>query len=133
MTKQYTLVINAGNKDTAKTVNIPSNRKNPLLIKAEAGNKYLIQDPQKGNKAPETVKIKRVGKDLQVMFDDAEQADLIIENYYEVMPEGFNGLIGEAENGFFYEYLPEDPSQSGLLSSLQDGSEAVYVLIHRPN
>ncbi|KAI9549714.1 putative cell wall protein AWA1-like [Daphnia sinensis] len=78
---------------------------------------------------PEYVKVKRVGKNLHILFEDSQQADVIIEDYYEVMPEGYNGVVGQAENGNFYEYIPEDPDVKGLIPELVDGGESVSVAL----
>jgi hypothetical protein len=45
------------------------------------------------------------------------------------MPEGYNGVIGQAENGSFYEYIPEDPDVKGLIPELADGGQAVSVAL----
>jgi hypothetical protein len=47
------------------------------------------------------------------MFEADTVADVIIEDYYDVMAEGYNGVIGKAENGSYYEYLTEDPVETG--------------------
>ena len=45
------------------------------------------------------------------------------------MPEGHNGVVGQAEDGLFYEYIPEDPNLSGLVSELAEGGQAVNVAL----
>eukprot|EP01031_Cornospumella_fuschlensis_P024979 gene24979-30177_t len=97
-----------------------------LRIKAIAGDKYQLQEEGKGQGlAPESIQVKRVGKHLHILFTGSLEADLIIEDYYEVNSEGYNGIIGQAENGNFYEYLTQDPNEEGLIGRLEDGSEAV--------
>ena len=78
---------------------------------------------------PDYIKVKRVGKHLHILFEDETEASLIIEDYYEVMPEGYNGVIGQAENGLFYEYIPEDPRVPGLIPELAEGGRAVNVAL----
>jgi Bacterial Ig-like domain len=67
----------------------------------------LIEDAQKA--APKRVQIKRVGKDLHVVFDegDIRQPDVILENYYR--EDGAQRLVGRTESGGnLYEYFPEN-------------------------
>jgi hypothetical protein len=45
------------------------------------------------------------------------------------MPDGYNGVVGQAENGSFYEYIPEDPEVLGLIPHLADGGQAVSVAL----
>ncbi|MGV0962230.1 MAG: Ig-like domain-containing protein, partial [Limnohabitans sp.] len=79
--------------------------------------------------APQSVKAKRVGKDLHITFADDTAADVIIQDYYDVMPDGYNGVIGQGENGAYYEYVPEDPTAKGLIPSLADGGQGVNVAL----
>ena len=127
--KHYKVLVNTGKPENNQLIEITQgggDRGQPVRIKAQAGVKYQLQETDKNrNTAPDYVKVKRVGKDLHIIFEDDQSADLIIEDYYSVMPEGYNGVIGQAENGNFYEYYPEDPDPKGLIPQLADGGEAV--------
>ena len=133
MTKQYKVLVNTGKAETKQTIDIQQgagDKGQPVRIKAQAGAKYELQElGRKKPVGPDYVKAKRVGKDLHILFEDESQASLIIEDYYEVMPEGYNGVIGQAENGLFYEYIPEDPRVPGLIPELAEGGQAVNVAL----
>jgi hypothetical protein len=133
MAQQFKVIINAGKEDAAQTLQAEQGagqRGRPLIIKAKAGAKYQLVETgkAKGNTtdlAPDNIKAKRVGKHLHLMFETDTVADVIIEDYYDVMAEGYNGVIGKAENGSYYEYLTEDPTDPGLIPQLKDNVTAV--------
>jgi hypothetical protein len=132
MAKQYKVIAQNG-KDAAKEVLIEQGlgaRGQPVRIKAEAGVKYVLEDLQRDKPVgPDYVKVRRNGKNLLVIFAGENEASLILENYYEVMPAGHEGLIGQAENGKYYPYIPEDPKTTGLVPLLSDGAQAVNVAL----
>ena len=129
MAQQFQVIVNTGKAQSAQVYNAEQGagqRGRPLILKAKAGAKYQLVEVAKGQDwAPDNVKAKRVGKHLHLMFETDTQADVIIEDYYDVMPEGYNGIIGKAENGNFYEYLTEDPRDPGLIPLLRDNATAV--------
>jgi hypothetical protein len=112
MAKQYKVLVNTAKAENNKSIDIQQlagDAGQPVRIKAQAGSKYVLQEVGSGKTVtPESVRAKRSGKNLEVIFEDGTAADLIIEDYYEVMPQGYNGLVGQAENGSFYEFFPED-------------------------
>jgi hypothetical protein len=129
MSKTYKIKVNQG-ADSAKFVDIPQvgTSGKALTVKAVPGGKYQLMDASTGF-APENIRATRLGKDLQVFFEGRGQADLVIEDYYEVTPEGFNGLIGEAESGRFYEYIPESAVGNTAVPLLADGSTQVGMAL----
>src|SRR5687767_11705273 len=74
-------------------------------IKATAGSRIVLADQDTGI-APENVTIKRVGKDLHVFMEGSEgrEPDLIITDFYG----NDVSLVGMAENGSYYNYIPTD-------------------------
>ncbi|WP_456393438.1 hypothetical protein, partial [Nitratifractor sp.] len=74
-------------------------------IKAVKNANYELVESKTGF-APENIITKRVGKDLYIAFEgrDINTPDLIIDNYYGNMGEL---VIGKAEDGLFYNYVPE--------------------------
>ena len=133
MSKKYKVVVNVGKNENNEVIDVvqkQGDRGQTLRIQAKAGAKYQLQEVGKDkNAAPEYVRVKRVGKNLHLIFEDGTQSDVIIEDYYEVMPEGYNGIVGETEQGIFYEYIPEDPNTMGLIPRLADGGELVSVAL----
>ena len=96
----------------------------PLVIKAQSGASYELREMLK-NRAPEQVLIKRKGKNLEIMLgaegveaDKELPADIIIENYFS---EGKIKLIGLAEDGQYYAYLPQEGTEELLSWKLADG------------
>lgn len=129
MSKSYKIKVNSG-KGEAKFVDIPQagTTGKPLTVKAVAGGKYQLVDDSSGF-APENIRAKRVGKDLQVFFEGRATADLVVEDYYDVTAEGFNALIGEAESGRFYEYIPESAVGNTAVPALADGSKQIGMAL----
>jgi hypothetical protein len=129
MSKSYKIKVNQGPGE-AKFVDIPQVGASgkPLAVKAEPGGKYQLLDGSTGY-APENIRASRSGKNLQVFFEGRNQPDLVIEDYYEVTPEGFNGLIGESESGRFYEYIPETAAGNSAVPLLADGSNQVGMAL----
>ena len=132
MAKTYKVIVKAGNEQN-QTIDVrqgAGDSGQPVRIKAQAGAKYQLQEGQRNHQnAPDFVKVRRQGKNLLITFEGETQPSLIIEDYYEVMPEGYNAVVGQAENGNFYEYIPEDPKASGLIPMLGDGAQAVSVAL----
>lgn len=129
MSKTYKIKLNQGQGE-AKFLDIPQagGPGNALKVKAVAGGKYQLVEAGTGF-APENIRAMRSGKNLLVFFEGRNTADLMIENYYDVTPEGFNGLIGEAESGRFYEYIPETAVGFSTVAMLAEGSAQVGMAL----
>ncbi|PUE49011.1 hypothetical protein B9Z47_05720 [Limnohabitans sp. 2KL-1] len=129
MSKAYKIKLNQGQGET-KFLDIPQSGAlgTPLAVKAVAGGKYQLMDGSTGY-APENIRTSRLGKNLLVFFEGRSTADLVIEDYYDVTPEGFNGLIGESESGRFYEYIPETAVGYTSVPLLADGSGQVGMAL----
>jgi hypothetical protein len=129
MSKTYKIKVNQGPGE-AKFVDIPQSggATKPLAVKAVPGGKYQLLDASTGY-APENIRATRTGKNLLVFFEGRTQADLVVEDYYDVTPEGFNGLIGEAESGRFYEYIPETATGNTSVPLLADGSSQIGMAL----
>ena len=129
----YKVTIKNGQSGTQQGKDLPSpadGQPSPARVKAQAGDKYQLEALSGDQRfAPDKVKLKRVGSNLHIALDEAADASLIVEDYYSVMPEGYNGVVGQAENGNFYEYIPEDPDVKGLIPQLADGGQAVSVAL----
>ena len=84
--------------------------------------------------APDQVRIKRVGKNLTLMFDGSQRADVVIEDFYAENTDkdkdnGSPKLVGTAENGGMYEYVPQDPTVSSMPAELKDGIGAFELVV----
>jgi len=131
MVQKYKLLVGNGKDQTAQTIDIEQgtgNQTQPVMVKAQAGMRYQLAQANTP-KAPHNVRAKRVGKDLQVFLEDSQQANLVIQNYYDETPTGVNALVGQAENGSVYSYIPEDANAAGLIPNLTDGGNLVGMAL----
>ncbi|MEW5558966.1 Ig-like domain-containing protein, partial [Enterobacter asburiae] len=83
-------------------------------------------DEQTGH-APQVIVTKRVGNDLVLVFEgeDREDADLILEDYYK---NDELHLIGRAENGQYYEFIPTTGDVADYTPALADGGSSELAL-----
>ena len=90
----------------------------PTIIKASQKVNYELVDKVTGH-APNHIITKRVGNDLHVsMEDEGKDSDLIIEGFYD-HPD--SALIGLAENGEYYYYIPDTGEVVDYVTELQIG------------
>ncbi|UFH59162.1 calcium-binding protein [Sulfurovum mangrovi] len=104
----------------------PSLAGNAVHIKAHSNVKYLLSEKGSGY-APENIIVKRVGKDLHIAFEGngIDDPDLIIEGYYD---QSEVSVVGQAENGLYYLYIPESAELSDALSGLENGRSSGQAL-----
>lgn len=93
MNKKYKIILSTGKPENDQQIELQQGagaRGQGARLKAQPGMKLQLfeagLDKQK-NVAPDYIKVRRKGKDLLLMFEGGTEADLIIEDYYEVMPE----------------------------------------------
>ncbi|WP_296204619.1 hypothetical protein, partial [Psychrobacter sp. UBA3962] len=90
----------------------------PTVIKAASEVNYELVDKATG-KAPQHIITKRVGKDLHVLVDEEDQeSNLIIEGFYH-SPD--SALIGLAEDGAYYYYVPDSGEITDFVTELSSG------------
>ena len=88
------------------------------VIQATNKVNYELLDEVTGH-APKHIVTKRVDKDLHISFEeDSEGADLIIEGFYD---EVDSALIGLAEDGSYYYYIPDSGEVIDYVTELQVG------------
>jgi VCBS repeat-containing protein len=130
MTKTYQILVSDGNNGDIKPVRVTQgtgDRGLPIRMLVKAGWRLELQDDAKGKGlAPNQMRIKRVGKDLAIYFDQSQRADLVLEDFY-ASADNKPKLLGVAENGGTYEYVPQDPALSSMPSELKDDSPPVIV------
>jgi hypothetical protein len=127
MLKQYKILINEGKGSDNALITVPAGagaRGNPTRITAKPDTRYELQDELKGKGlGPDQVRGKRVGKNLYLMFEDNGKPDIIIEGYYDPANlQQVPTIVGKAENGSIYEYIPHDPELSSMSTTLKDGT-----------
>ncbi|WP_201546133.1 Ig-like domain-containing protein, partial [Psychrobacter sp. H7-1] len=90
----------------------------PTVIEASKKVNYELIDQATG-RAPDHIVTKRVGKDLQISFEeDSDTPDLVIEGFYD---SGDSALIGLAEDGSYYYYVPDTGEIVDYVTELQAG------------
>ncbi|MBD3792429.1 MAG: hypothetical protein IE918_09890 [Campylobacterales bacterium] len=126
MGREVIIQINTPEKTIETHTAYPALTGKAVHIKAHSNVKYLIAEKTNGY-APENMAVKRVGKDLHIAFEgsDIDDPDVIIEGYYD---ESEESIVGKAENGFYYEYIPESADLSDTLSGLENGVSAGQAL-----
>lgn len=115
-------------KKTLKNVDLETGTGQATVIKHPANGVYTFQLIDLAtNLGPQKIIAKRVGNNLEIAFDDSKTADLIIENYYrEGLEESV--IIGLAEDGQYYAYIPENGLAGDAIPALKENVLATEVL-----
>lgn len=136
MAKIYKVLVNGGSGAESKPISVMQgvgDKGSPVRIVAQKGVRYELQDEAKGKgAAPDQVRVKRIGKNLTLMFDGSQKPDVVIEDFYAVGTANDGNLpvlAGLAENGSVYEYIPQDPSLSSVTPALADGNTPVLMAL----
>ncbi|WP_439256876.1 Rib/alpha-like domain-containing protein, partial [Lonepinella sp. BR2271] len=108
-----------------QTVEVAKNVANQAVkIQHVGGNAvYELLDQDTGV-APQQIVTKRVGDDLHITFQNSQDEDLIIADYYND-PALIQGL---AENGQYYAYIPANSESASAIAALNDSMLATEVL-----
>ncbi|MCF6207023.1 MAG: hypothetical protein L3J47_09065, partial [Sulfurovum sp.] len=124
MSKLMIVNLNSADKTLASYKVDPAGK--TVHIKARSNVNYDLIEKQTGY-APENIIAKRVGNDLQITFEggDIAHPDVIIEDYYAHSGEL---VVGQAENGLYYNYVPETAADADAISALDIGDAAAQAL-----
>ena len=102
-----------------------------LIVKAQKSVQYELRDAVT-NVAPNQVLLTRKGKDLLIKLDIEEEitddnttADIIIEDYYD---DSMGNLVGLAEDGNYYELVPQEGNTDFLAMNMIDGESSYSSL-----
>lgn len=119
MKKTYQLKTNAI-KGEQQVIDIaPGTGKPPVVVPAATAARYELIDTTT-RAAPDTIRVMRKGKNLQIFFDGEKEPGAVIENYYEAHTDGSPTLVGSTEQGALYEYIPESASPQVVAAQLAD-------------
>jgi hypothetical protein len=101
-------------------------RDNAYVTKAIPKARYQLINPAT-QQAPEKVKVKRIGKDLQIQVFDADELahELLLQGYEDA--QGAT-VVGQLPDGILYEYAGQLPDAVTPLLNLPDGQEFVATL-----
>lgn len=95
-------------------------------INAVVNGRYQLIDTVTGS-APDNIRTRRQGKDLQVYFDGREQADLVIADYFADSTP--SPLMGEAQSGVLHAYIPESGQWASSLPHMADGTAPIGMAL----
>ena len=102
-----------------------------LVLKAQADTRYelLDQDTQRG---VEKVRAKRVGRNLHIFLEDAQTADVIVEDYYDESIVQFpsDSLTGLSSKGDLGVYVIDEGSRPAL--KVLESDIKALVLLDKP-
>ncbi|MEI7786618.1 MAG: hypothetical protein WCK08_19695, partial [Betaproteobacteria bacterium] len=101
-------------------------RDNAYVTKAIPKARYQLINPAT-QQAPEKVKVKRIGKDLQIQVFDADELahELLLQGYEDAQSAT---VVGQLPDGILYEYAGQLPDAVTPLLNLPDGQEFVATL-----
>ena len=112
-----TVKVNTQNETVAEH-KVVTNQGTPTTIKAVDKINYELLDEATG-RAPNHIVTKRIDKDLHISFEnDSLDPDLIIEGFYDDID---SALIGVAEDGSYYYYVPDTGEVADYVTELQIG------------
>ncbi|MDD3500563.1 MAG: Ig-like domain-containing protein [Sulfurovum sp.] len=113
MGKKIAVIVKEG-QNVISNNTVAEGSSKPLIIKAGSNQSYELKDIATGV-APDQIYVVRDGKNLKIKIGRKDKksdgdADIIIEEYFE----HDNTLIGVAENGEYYNFIPQgaDPAAS---------------------
>ena len=114
-----TITVKANNKvQTIAEHKVVTKDGTPTIIKAVNNTNYELLDESTG-RAPNHIITKRIDKNLHVSFEnDSESPDLIIEGFYD---DTDSALIGMAEDGSYYYYIPDSGEVADYVTELEIG------------
>jgi hypothetical protein len=125
MSQTIKVTVHTASEQTNQTVNVvqgSGKAGQPTHIRAIKDARYQLQDVNNNNVAPEKINAKRVGKNLHLSLDAGNEADLIIDGYYDVHTTTDSGSIfSQMQDGSIHEYIASSTANNGAISSLTDG------------
>ncbi|MEJ2489742.1 MAG: hypothetical protein P8Y50_08180, partial [Sulfurovaceae bacterium] len=96
-----------------------------VTISAKEGQSYeFVSGATK--RAPDEIKTTREGNNLKVEIKDGDATStVVVEDYYT---NGEGDLIGLAEDGHFYNFVPEEMGNDYMVTDLADGVSSFQAL-----
>ncbi|MBF2718785.1 hypothetical protein IP510_02655, partial [Psychrobacter sp. NG254] len=114
-----TIIIKTNNAtQTIKETEVVTKDGIPTIIKSTEKVNYEFHD-NAINRAPNHIITKRIKNDLHVSFEEeGENSDLVIEGFYD---HADSALIGIAEDGEYYYYIPDTGETYDYVTQLEAG------------
>lgn len=115
--KNITIKVHNSNQ-VVQQVQVITKDGEPTVILAQNGVNYELIDNETGHALQHMV-TKRIDKDLHLSFEgNGQEADVIIENFYDYKD---SALIGLAEEGHYYHYVPDTANADDYVTKLNNG------------
>lgn len=122
----FQMKININGKLT-HAIDIQKGKATEIVQPALAGDEVVFELVDKDTgRAPESIVTKRSGNDLEITFENSDKPELIIKNYYS--NNQTSPIVGLAEDGQFYPYIPESGLEKEAIGVLNEGVLASEVL-----
>ena len=116
MAKRYKVVVNMVKGEQAIDLAVQSGQ--ALRVWAASGANYLLQaSDERGVAVALVVKAKRVGKDLHLLFDAADSAQVVLIGYFDVASEHHTPLLGRMPDGSLRGYVVQQEGGGGFDAS----------------
>lgn len=125
MNKTYTIKLTTAT-GSVQTIELKPGQPQATLIEVKGQVNVELVDIATG-RAPQKVSVRRVDKNLHIVFEPGEndEPDLVLQGFYDT---GENHLIGLAEDGGLFEYVPTSGDNDAYVPLLLDGSGGMQAL-----
>ncbi|MCZ2497746.1 hypothetical protein GN316_13360 [Xylophilus sp. Kf1] len=125
MNNSYTIKLSSASAPV-QTVEIKAGQQQPAVIPIQGRVIVEMVDAASG-RGPQKVVARRVARDLHLAFEgsDPDASDLILQGFYD---EPDSHLVGTAEDGGLYEYVPTSGDDEAYVPMLVDGSAGAQAL-----
>lgn len=133
MAKTFKIQMDDGKGTATQPVRVEQgvgDQKGAVRVLVLKGARIEVLQERKDNSvsAPDQVRVQRKGKNLQLWFDGSQTPDLVLEGFYDD-PKSMPTLVGTAENGNLYDYVPQAPDVNSLPAALQEGNAPVAMAL----
>lgn len=133
MAKTFKIQMDDGKGTAIQPVRVEQgvgDQKSAVRVLVPKGARIEVLQERKDNSvsAPDQVRAQRKGKNLQLWFDGSQSPDVVLEGFYDD-PKTMPTLVGTAENGNLYDYVPQAPDVNSLPAALQEGNAPVAMAL----
>lgn len=124
MAANYKMLVIRGQEE--EVVDLGAAQAQPLRIRVLEGVRYQIHG---ADAAAPAIKVRRIGKDLQLWLDGQSKHAAVLEGYYDLPPEAPTALFGRTPDGVLHEYLARTSDQGLSMTGLSESAEALPLVL----